>query len=192
MWAMVRGLALVGVVLFPLTVHANGLRWSRSSYYYSAPAATSYRMVYVEPAPVYATPVYTSPAPVCPSVETAPVPRNYAQPQPAGPSSGPLTPRTSEPPRAPIVTESRSYFNAYSVAPRSSDSPGAERCRVGFWNLTAQDLTLTIAGKTYHVQRGTSVRLDLDRQFTWRVDNREVQNEQVATGESALEIVIRR
>jgi hypothetical protein len=40
--------------------------------------------------------------------------------------------------------------------------------------------------------RGKSVTLDLERQFTWRIEGRGAQTGRVALGESALEIVIRR
>jgi hypothetical protein len=189
MSALVRGLALVAILVVPATGSANGFffwpaRASYSSYYY-------YPAYYYAPsyAVTYQVPVYA--APVCPTpMEPAPAPRNFAQPRPAGPSAGP---KTSEPPRAAGVTESRSYYSAYAVAPRAGERPTPDRCRVGFWNLTDHDVTLTIHNKTYPLVRGRSLKVeDLPRQFAWRVDSRETQNEKVPDSEGAVEIVIRR
>jgi hypothetical protein len=112
-----------------------------------------------------------------------------------------VTPRGSEPPRvsespkvgeSPRVSETHSYFDAYPVAPRAGEKPNATHCAVGFWNLTDHDVRLTVAGQSYPLGRGQNMKLDLDRQFVWRVDQREPQNEQIPASESALEIVIRR
>lgn len=176
-------LALWMLLLAPGLASANcwGWRWNTSYYY-----APSYRVVYQ---PVYVMPA----APVC--VE-APPPRTFAQPVPAGPSGSPAPgPRSSEPPLStpkPGVTESRSFFDAYAVAPRSADKPAAGKVSVGFWNLTDRDLMLHVDQRTFTVLRGKSVRLELERQFAWRVEARAAQNEQVPAGEAGREIVIRR
>lgn len=200
MSAWVRGLALFGLLALPAIASANGLRVrATQSYYYYYPV-TSY---YYAPAPVYAVECLDvrptagvqatlQPAPRATS-EPAPAPRKYAQPSPAGPSSSPsAAPKTSEPPRNPGVSESRSYFSAYAVAPRTAEKPAGDRARVGFWNLSERDVVLTVANQAYSLPRGKSVRLDLPREFVWRVDSREAQNEKMPENESALEIVIRR
>jgi hypothetical protein len=193
MTTLVRGLSLVALVICPTAVSASGLglRGTQASHsyycYYQAAPAYSYAMSYAQPAPAtYAAPAYATPE--C-TTEQAPAPRKLAQPKPAGPSAGP---KTTEPPRAAGVAEQRSYFSAYAVAPRTTDQPAGERARVGFWNLSSQDLRLNIAGQPYTLKRGQSVKLDLARQFAWRVDGRDTQNETVPASEGALEIVIRR
>lgn len=185
-----RAVALVISAAFlalPATSLANGLRpraLSTTAYSYY-PSSWYY--------PVYTSPVYVMPyEPACVPAPAAPA-RVYATPTPAGPSATPATPpRSTEPPLSPSpgVTEQRSYFNAYSVAPRASDKPSSDRCAVGFWNLTSADVVLRIGDQTHRLPRGKSLKLDLGRQFVWQVDNREPQTEQVS--EAAIEIVIRR
>lgn len=192
MSGLTRGGAVMLLLLFPLIVSANGWRrtTTTSSYYY-APAAPPAYVIYDYP--VYVTPT----APVC--IPQAPQAKLYAQPLPAGPSgtapSG-VVPKTTEPPLSPTpkpgVTESRSFFNAYTVAPRANDKPAAARIPVGFWNLTDHDITLTVDKSTHVLPRGKNLKLDLARQFIWRVDARDSLTEQVPGSEAGLEIVIRR
>jgi hypothetical protein len=190
MSALVRGLAVIGLVVLPAMAAGNGLRMrsqQQSSYYYYP--TTSY---YYYPTATAAVCVAEAPtfAPRA-TQEPALAPRKLAQPVPAGPSAG--TGKTVEPPRSPGVNESRSYFSAYAVAPRDAQPRlAADRARVGFWNLSEVDLTLTIANQAYTLPRGKSVKLELPRQFVWRVDAREPQSEKMPESESALEIVIRR
>jgi hypothetical protein len=195
-----RGLvcgSLAAVLLaFPLAGSAHGwwFGWRARACYYPVPVTVvpAYQLVYTAPVPVYARPT----ALVCPPAAPLPAARPYARPAPAGPSGTPTnpstpsaTPRGGEPPR---VSESRSYFDAYAAAPRAGDKPAGVRCPVGFWNLTEHDVQLTVAGQNYSLPRGKNVKLELDRQFVWRVDQREPQSERIPASESALEIVIRR
>jgi hypothetical protein len=187
MSASARILVLGVLLAVPATGLANGLSFRSSQSYYHAYPSVSYRIICVEP--TYAVP------PECPPLrqEAAPAPRKYAQPAPAGPSSAkPITPKTTEPPRAPAVTESRSYFSAYAVAPRATERPAAERCQIGFWNLSDRDITLTVDAKKYPLPRGESIKMELGREFVWQVDGRVAHAEKLPAKEAALEIVIRR
>lgn len=165
------GLVLV-VAVAP--AHAFGWRWSRSSY--SSP------VVYYS-APVYVTPIR------CVPIATAP-PRMLAVPTPAPPT------QTKEPPLgpggAPKISESYYHERRYSppTAPNAA-TVAAEKCRVGFWNVTGRDLTLTIAGQIYPLPRNGSLTLDLSRAFTWQVDQRTPLSERVPESLTAHEIVIR-
>jgi hypothetical protein len=91
----------------------------------------------------------------------------------------------------PAVSESR-FYDVFAVAPGDRTRPAADRCSVAFWNLSGQDLTLTVAGQKQTIVRGKSLTLELDRQFVWQVEGRESQAERVPATESGLEIVIRR
>jgi hypothetical protein len=195
MSALVRGIAMVGVLLVPAVASANGLRLrSQQTTHYSYPS-TSY---YFYPA-YYPSHSVVECLPVAPSVmpratttaepPQAGAPRKLAQPVPA-----PASPeKGSETPRGAGVSESRSYFSAYAVVVRDAQPrPANDRARVGFWNLSNADITLTVANQAYALQRGKSLTLDLPREFVWRVDSREPQNEKMPENESALEIVIRR
>lgn len=213
---MTRGIAVVILLVFPALVSANGFGFRRptttTASYYQAPAWPTYSVIYERP-------MYVAPAQICIEQPAASQPqqqgRLYAQPAPAGPSGAPgrtpIVPKTTEPPLSPTspagpstkpgVTESRSFFNAYTVAPRANDKPLANRVHVGFWNLTENDVTLTISDaaapmatqvSTHVVPKGKDLRIDLPRKFVWRIDAREAVNEHVPATESGLEIVIRR
>jgi hypothetical protein len=180
--------ALLSVPASPAV--ANGLRWFRSDssgYYYPgspAPVAVQY-------APAYYTPVI-----VCvPTAPAAPVPivspsGPYAQPVPAPPSAGPR-PQTGEPPLAdpgkgaPKVSESR-------LTAKKSAGDARDRVRVGFWNVSGRDLTLTIDGQPRVVLRDRCLTITLGRNFTWQIDQRPAELAEVPAGNDTLEIVIRK
>jgi len=78
------------------------------------------------------------------------------------------------------------------VAPRGATGPAGARLTAGFWNLTDHDLTIKVDGQSHVVARGKNLPLEVGRQFVWQIEGRDPQREQIATGESAIEIVIRR
>jgi hypothetical protein len=141
--------------------------------------------------PAPALPPY-APPPVAPA---AALPR-YAAPRPAPPSGS-----TVEPPRAPDpmpkagvnAQESRKagekFYDSYFVA--GGARAAADRCAVMFWNLSGQGLTLTVDGQARVLPSGQSLRMDLKREFAWRVAGRDEERQQVPAQESGLEIVIR-
>lgn len=158
-------------------------------------------MAWYCPAPVaYYNPCpYFVPLVALPAVAVVPLPAERAgaaageaRPAPAPPSGGPANP--TAPPRKAIpgVTETRPYYDAYTVAPRSSDKPAGDLCWVGFWNLSSRDMTLKLGERTHTLPRGKSIKLEVGRQFAWRIEDREAQNESVSANTSGLEIVIRR
>jgi hypothetical protein len=135
------------------------------------------------------------------------MPRPLAQPVPAPPSRNPLAPpRTQEPPlgapstpnvresrRVPNVADAQPFYNAYPLALGNDPAPATGRCRVSVWNLTGQPVSLKIGDQQQVVPRNEQSRpLEVDRQFIWRVDDREPQNERVPAGEAGLVIVLRR
>lgn len=131
--------------------------------------------------------------PVSPGpVSAPPVPGRipYAAPTEAPPSAAPAA---AEPPRSPrpAVSESR-YFDAYPRAADAADPPAGPTGRVSFWNLTAMPLRLTVDGTPLDLAPGKRGTLELARDFVWKVEGREPQAQRLPTGESALEIVIRR
>jgi hypothetical protein len=90
------------------------------------------------------------------------------------------------------VSESKSYYDLYPLVPRSTDTPSAERCQAGFWNLTDRDLTLKIDGQNRVLGRGQGFNQKVSRQFVWQVEGREAQTERVASADAGVEILIRR
>jgi hypothetical protein len=102
------------------------------------------------------------------------------------------TKQTAEPPanakRAPIVTESRSLGGAFpEPAPRLPQG----MARVGFWNITGRDLTLSIDGRQRTVAKDRAVTVDLERSFTWQVNDGVLQTERVPSDQSTFEVIIR-
>jgi Aspartyl protease len=68
--------------------------------------------------------------------------------------------------------------------------PVNDRCRVGFWNLTGREVTLTVGDRTVTLAKHREISLDLERQFSWRIDGRPARLERVPNGEATLEITI--
>jgi hypothetical protein len=99
---------------------------------------------------------------------------------------------TSEPPlrkldktagdRAPVI------ITAHALAANKSSK---ERVKIGFWNLTGRDITITIEGKTRALVKNRSVTLELDREFSWRVDGRPDHVERVPDGMVVYEVLVR-
>jgi hypothetical protein len=104
----------------------------------------------------------------------------------------PALPGTTPPKPAPGLSESRSYYDLFPVVPRSTESPLADRCAAGFWNLTGQDLTIKIDGQTRRLARGQGLNLSVARQFVWQVEGRDPHTEQVPVADTGVEILIRR
>jgi len=184
MSGLVRSAALAVLVASPLSASAFGHRpravTSASYYYYPAPW-----VVVPEVVPVY---VPVVPAPVCAPAAPA---VNLAVPTPAPPTSSPA-PVTPAPPSAsprPGVSETPAPSTSYYAGPGGTES---NTCTVVFWNLSGRDVTLTVDGTRRPLPPGKGVTLDLPRRFTWQTENRAPQQEQVASGNVGMEIVIRR
>lgn len=149
---------------------------------------------------------YCMPAPVPYANVPSPVPqksmpkvKNLAEPVPAppSPSPAPLSPTpvprlpiTTEPPtiqkRAPTVFEARSGTRTAQAAEVSQD-----RCKVGFWNVTRQDVTLTIDGKSRMLAKDRAVTVDIGREFTWQITGRELRQERVPPETKVFEVILR-
>jgi hypothetical protein len=108
------------------------------------------------------------------------------------PNSSPTTIPPSPATKPPQVSEPQVYHDTYAVGPHDPNRITTDRCTVGFWNLTDQDLTLAVQNQSRDLPRGKSLSLDLPREFVWQLKGREVHTERVATGESGMEIVFRK
>jgi hypothetical protein len=95
-------------------------------------------------------------------------------------------------PRVPEVSESHSYYDAYSVAPRAADRLARDRYAVCFRNLSGRELTLKVGGRDAVLQPGQTLTVQLPGRFVWQVVGRDPQSQALPQGESALEIVLRR
>lgn len=147
-----------------------------------APVSVSY--YYVVPY------VYCPPGPLVLPVPDARPGMRYA-PATAAPPSGtvepPLQKKVSSEARMPVIVTSHALGGSAAPArpPLAND-----RCRVGFWNLSGRDVTLTIDGKALSLPKDRAVTLDLERSFTWQVEGRPQHVERLAEGIATHEVVI--
>lgn len=155
------------------------LGW-RSPTYYRTPAYLSYRL---DP---YCPPLVL-PVPDARQMQKLAVP-TAAPPSPIQGTEPPLQKKTSNDPRMPVITTAHSLPSGF--VPGTSPLP-KERCRVGFWNLSGREVTLTIDGKTWTLPKDRSVTVDLDRQFSWQVVGQPLHVERVADGQASHEVLIR-
>jgi hypothetical protein len=196
--------ALVLMLVSPAFACAHeflGLGRASTSYYVPVQVVP---IVYCIP-PVYAVPSYNpGTPPLLPGQAPAKLPASRSNTSYATPTVAPPSSRTvsGEPPlaasgssstrRLPVVSESRSYYDAYAVAVQDPAKQFGERCTITFWNLTAKPLTIKVDGRDRTLQARQNLAVDVPRRFTWQVDERGENKENIAMGEGGLEIVIRR
>jgi hypothetical protein len=174
MAALLRPLALIVLVCFPLTASAN--HWRRApvtAAYYYYPWAPAVALPIAAP---IAFPIPAAPpiAPSCPAQ-----PPLYAEPAPA-PAAPPMPPAR--------VTESRYGPETTTSYYRSP----AGQVTVSFYNQTGRALTLRIGGQTYDVMPRRGLTLDVPRQFQWQRDDRPAEEESVPLSREGMSITFRR
>jgi hypothetical protein len=206
------GLGRIGAVLALLILPAPGFAfgwrsgWWETNYYYYYPPP----VFYVPPGRVVDP---CAGAPAVTTTRNGPGPQWYAKPSPAPPSATaaepPLAPPASANPNPPSIpketksplpvpessagiTESKSYYDAYVAAVVCATPPVRGKAKIGFWNLSPRDLTLTVDGQVHLLKKGRSLKLELDRQFVWKVGEHKPQMEQVPDQVPGLELVIRK
>ncbi|MSQ97083.1 MAG: hypothetical protein EXR98_21370 [Gemmataceae bacterium] len=152
----------------------------RSSAYYSVPSTSGF---WLDP--------NCLPLPKVLPVPDAGRTQKFATPTTAPPSptaEPPLQKKTSNDPRMPVITTAHSLPSGF--VPGAAPLP-KERCRVGFWNLSGREVTLTVDGKTWTLTKDRSLTLDLDRQFAWQIAGQALRVERVPEGQAAQEVLIR-
>jgi len=178
----IRGNILLASTLILATASSAQAWWGyRASYgpwYYSP-------VYYVYPA----YPVCDVTPPAAPKATPVPAPASKSPPAKSAASTAPTAkepPALAEPfKKGPIVTESR------SLGGHGQASVSGERCKVGFWNLTGRDVTLIIAGQQRTLLKDRAVTLDLGRNFSWQLDQRDAVTERVPEGEAFHEVILR-
>jgi hypothetical protein len=189
----VVALAALGASAAPARAFGGG-SWSGRTGYSPAYSMPMYSM------PMHG-PIYFYPLPA--SCEFMPPPylppSRPANGRPAKERSQPLvkpipkdTKQTAEPPggakRAPVVTESRSLGGGFpEPAPRLPQG----MARVGFWNITGRDLTLSIDGRTRTLAKDRAITVDVERSFTWQVNDGALHTERVPGEQNTFEVIIR-
>ena len=176
--------AIIAILFLPLPVFAHGFGWRSNAmgYYYPAPICWTPCPISLPPCPPPGSPIATPAVPV--GMPEPPL----AAPTAAPPSAGPISPGKSQP----EVSESRSFYESFGVQSQSQDKLLPDHCTVGFWNLTGRDLTVLVEGQNHVVLRGKILKLQAGRQFAWRMEGHEPQNETVPMENSGVEIVLRR
>lgn len=180
-------LLLAGLVVLGTTSSANAwwLGWRFWGYGYYGPSyySPTYYRYY---APAYS---YCPSVPVYPTVQR--IPRDSAAPAQRG-AEELRSPTTKEPPasnpkqKGPTVTESRSLSRDFAGALSAAD-----RCKVGFWNLTGRDITLRVDGQPRPLAKNRAVTLDMARSFSWQVDQDRAINELVPAEQAFHEVILR-
>jgi len=141
-------------------------------------------IIYCVPAiaPSWAVPT-AAPPDFQPVPTPAPTPKLSPRPQPVP------GPTTKEPPlRAPSVIESRSQGG---VMPAEATELAPGRCKIGFWNITGADVTLTVDGQERKLPKDRAVTLELGRTFVWQVSGRGPQTVRVPDGQNVFEVILR-
>jgi hypothetical protein len=112
--------------------------------------------------------------------ENKPAVAESAKPEPAGKLHGAA------------VREEGPFYDTYSIALKPGQKPVDDQCTVTFTNLSERTIKLMLENQERTLPAGESTVLPVKRQFVWRMEGREAQNEQVGTGDYAVQIVIRR
>jgi len=68
-------------------------------------------------------------------------------------------------------------------------APG--RAKVGFWNITGADVTLTIDGQQRKLPKDRALTLELGRTFVWQVEGRGPRLERVPDEQNVFEVILR-
>lgn len=146
------------------------------------------------PATYYPSPVvYWGPS-YCTPVVGQPLFMPYAQPLAAPPSekkNAGTGMQSTEPPtqsnskQPPKIVESRSLGGAQVT------SKDQDRCKVGFWNVSGKDVSLTIDGQAKTLAKNRALTVELGRVFVWQIDQREPTTEQVPADQAFYEVIIR-
>lgn len=149
------------------------------------PSGYSWSAYYYVPMQMY----YYPPVTVVPVVPVVPISGQriiYANPLPAGPS------QTGEPPVAPPMPPAKvsGGLRTPTIVTSRSQTGGAQ-VRVGFWNLSGRDVTLTVEGKSWTLPKDRAITLDMERTFAWQIDQRMQRVERIAEAETTHEVVIR-
>lgn len=85
----------------------------------------------------------------------------------------------------------RKSFEVVPVSGAASASPGPLR-RVGVFNHSDRDVTLTVEGETVTLPKRTYLTAVVPRTFTWKLDGGDAQSTAVPAASPGVEIVIRR
>ena len=92
----------------------------------------------------------------------------------------------------PGVREEGPFYDSYPVALKNDQKPANDECSVTFTNLSERPIKIMLDNQERALGKGESVRLPVKRDFSWKMEGREPQREQIGMGDFALLIIIRR
>lgn len=115
-----------------------------------------------------------------PKIDTKPRISETAPPEPPGKQPGAA------------VREEGPFYDTFPIALKANQKPTDDQCTVTFTNLCDRKIKVIMGNQERALGTGESATLPATRQFVWRMEGREPQNEKVGTGDYALQIVIRR
>lgn len=164
----------------------------------SPPCAPPERASLVMPPPPPPLARFMQPPPAPAVLTPPPAPRTipFAAPQPAPAASRLRVPNRSQfvvreasnPARSASAT---SWYQTYGT-----DRTTTHRARKGTWlvlhNRSSDSLFVKIDGVRFLLLNGQSLSVEVERQFTWRVEGRDPERGEVPAGEQEATIVIRR
>lgn len=88
------------------------------------------------------------------------------------------------------VREEGPFYDSYPIVLKAK--PANDECSVTFQNLTGRPIKVIVNNRERPLADKESAKLPVLRQFIWRVEGREPQNEQMGKNDNELQIVIRR
>jgi hypothetical protein len=138
-------------------------------------------------------------APAVPSAAPAP---DSLIPAPKGPDAlppltlPPDTPVAPDKPEKSVEVKSSPLTGAarelkVSVFPATGTAATNGLRKVGFYNHTARDLSLTIEGKTVNLPAMSYLHAQLPSAFTWKCGDKPAAKETVPAGSAGVDVVIR-
>jgi hypothetical protein len=171
--AGISRIALLALLLGTIAVSTADAFGGRMSMFSSASRATTSYMAI--PMTYY---YHCWPAPTATVLPVPDAYPRYAAPTPAPPSPTKEPPIGGTDPRMP------------KIIARTPES-AKERCRVGFWNLSGRDMSVTIEGKAWSLAKNQVLTFDMERQFTWQIAGKTPQMQRVPEGLASFEVLIR-
>jgi hypothetical protein len=88
------------------------------------------------------------------------------------------------------VREEGPFYDSFPIVLKAK--PANDQCTVTFQNLTGHAIKVIVNNREQSLAHKETATLAVLRQFVWRVEGREPQNEQMSKNDNALQIVIRR
>lgn len=94
-------------------------------------------------------------------------------------------------PDAPASKQANRPDKAPVIIARLGAGASSDVLKVGFWNFSGRDVTLTVDGKARTLPKDRALTLQLPRAFSWQIDGLPAHTERVPEGAASHEVVVR-